>query len=89
MDYAEKVLQELICKFENMDRTEYEQIYQSAMEKLREKTDQPSYISVGKTEKAPIEKNIKNLQYPAASNSVELIDTYEDSAFERDRQWAA
>jgi gamma-glutamylcysteine synthetase len=89
MDYAEKVLQELICKFENMDQTEYEQIYQSAMEKLRRKTDQPGFVFVEKPQKASKEKDIKNFQYPAAANRVELIDTYDDSAFERDRQWAA
>ena len=88
MDYAERVLQEVMQKFESMDIDEYEKIYQSAMKKLKQKEDSLSFVRV-KTLTRILAKYTKNVNYSEKSNKAKINILYSGSVFERNHECAA
>lgn len=87
MDYAEKALTELIERYKNMTKEEYEEIYTSAMSKMKKKYILYNSIEVGKIEKLKSYK--KSISYSASNISSSLVSGYEKSDSERCRPWAA
>jgi len=88
MDYAERVLHEVIETFANMDSDEYEQIYNSAINKWQQ--NEYSMVSVSmRPKEQSISCRSKTVQYSPQSKSVDSVTVYTDSPFERTRAWAA
>ena len=87
MDYAEKALNELIERYKNMTKEEYEEIYNSAMSKMKRKDILQNCIDVKKSEN--IKSYKKNISYSASNIPSGMVAGYERSESERCRQWAA
>ncbi len=89
MDYAEKALIEMIERFSNMSTEKYEEVYNSAISKMKRKDILQSCIDVKKSEN--IKSYKKNISYFASNipSGSGMVAGYEKSESERCRQWAA
>ena len=88
MDYAERVLHEVIETFANMDKDEYEQVYNSAVNAMQRSDSPKLSVSLQSKEKSPVGE-LRTVQYSHQSKSVNSVTVYTDSPFERNRAWAA
>jgi len=87
MDYAEKVLNELIDKYENISKEDYLEIYNKAMMKKEVCISSLKYINVDFH--LAVKTKLTSISYAGEVVTTDLVVGYEKSQSERNRPWAA